>query len=137
MNSSSPVLLVEDDLVDLMSVERAFRELEISNPLYTAGNGEEALESLRDESKPLPGIILLDLNMPRLNGVELLGILKSDERLRRIPVVILTTSKEPTDRAKTFDLGIAGYMVKPVDYPGFVEVMRIIWRYWEQSETPP
>jgi CheY-like chemotaxis protein len=130
-------MLVEDDLVDVMSVERAFRELEINNPLYTVGNGEEALESLRDESNPLPGIILLDLNMPRLNGVELLGFLKSDERLRRIPVVILTTSKEATDRSKTFDLGIAGYMVKPVDYPGFLDVMRIIWRYWEQSEIPP
>jgi len=137
MNRASPILLVEDDLVDVMSVERAFRELEITNPIVTAGNGEEALVILRDASKPLPGIILLDLNMPRLNGVELLAVLKSDERLRRIPVVVLTTSKDAKDRSKTFDLGIAGYMLKPVDYPGFLEVIRVIWRYWEQSETAP
>lgn len=137
MNPAFSILLVEDDLVDVMSVRRALRELNANNVLSVVGNGEEALARLRQTENPLPGIILLDLNMPRMNGIDLLKILKSDDAFRRIPVVVLTTSKEEKDRLQSFNLGAAGYMVKPVDYSGFVEVVRTIKGYWNLSEMPP
>ena len=137
MNNTFSILLVEDDVVDVMSVRRALRELNSNTTLSVAGNGEEALVYLRNLEHPLPGIILLDLNMPRMNGIDVLKILKNDERLRRIPVVILTTSKEEKDRLESFNLSVAGYMIKPVDYAGFVEIVRTIQRYWTQSEMPP
>jgi CheY-like chemotaxis protein len=137
MNPAFSILLVEDDLVDVMSVKRALRELNYTNALHVAGNGEEALTRLRTAELPLPGIILLDLNMPRMNGIDLLKILKSDERLRKIPVIVLTTSKEERDRLETFNLSAAGYMVKPVEYAGFLDVVRTIQSYWKLSEMPP
>lgn len=132
---SGPILLVEDDRVDTMAVRRAVRHLEITNPLITAPNGEEALAYLQDENNGLPSIILLDINMPRMNGIEFLRLAKQDERLRRVPVVIFTTSKEEQDRLDSFDLGAAGYMLKPVDYQQFVEVIRTIHAYWTLSEA--
>jgi CheY-like chemotaxis protein len=137
VSNSFSILLVEDDIVDVMSVKRALRELNCTNTLNVAGNGEEALARLNNQDHPLPGIILLDLNMPRMNGIDFLKLLKIDERLRRIPVVVLTTSKEEKDRLESFNLGAAGYMVKPVEYAGFVEVVRTIQRYWNTSEMPP
>ena len=137
MTQSFSILLVEDDVVDVMSVRRALRELNSNSILAVVGNGEEALARLREEAHPLPGIILLDLNMPRMNGIDFLKVLKADERLRRIPVVVLTTSKEERDRMESFNLSVAGYMIKPVEYSGFVEVVRNIQRYWTQSEMPP
>ncbi len=130
------ILLVEDDRVDVMTVKRALKELNVPNPLKVAGNGEEALEYLEDQSNPKPGIILLDLNMPKMNGIEFLKVVKQDEALRRIPVVVLTTSKEEQDRVASFDLSVAGYIIKPVDYVQFVEVMRAINTYWTLSELP-
>jgi CheY-like chemotaxis protein len=137
MNNPFSILLVEDDMVDVMSVKRALRELNSNHILNVAGNGEEALVRLRDPANPLPGIILLDINMPRMNGLDFLKILKADERLRRIPAVVLTTSKEESDRLESFNLSAAGYMVKPVEYAGFVEVVRTIQGYWNLSEMPP
>jgi len=137
VNNPFSILLVEDDVVDVMSVKRALRELNVNHVLDVAGNGEEALVHLRNQKNPLPGIILLDINMPRMNGLDLLKILKADERLRRIPVVVLTTSKEEKDRLESFNLSVAGYMIKPVEYAGFVEVVRTIQRYWNLSEMPP
>jgi CheY-like chemotaxis protein len=137
VNPTFTILLVEDDIVDVMSVKRALRDLNVVNPLEVSGNGEDALERLRRPDHPLPGIVLLDLNMPRMNGIDFLKILKTDERLRRIPVVVLTTSKEEKDRLESFNLSVAGYMIKPVDYAGFVEVVRTIQSYWKQSEMPP
>jgi CheY-like chemotaxis protein len=120
-----------------MSVRRALRELNSNHVLSVAGNGEEALVYLRNRENLLPGIILLDINMPRMNGLDFLKILKADERLRRLPVVVLTTSKEEKDRLESFNLSAAGYMIKPVEYAGFVEVVRTIQRYWNLSEMPP
>ena len=137
MNGSFSILLVEDDVVDVMSVRRALRELNAHNVLTVAGNGEEALARLENPAHPLPGIILLDLNMPRMNGIDFLKILKNNEKFRRIPAVVLTTSKEEKDRLESFNLGAAGYMVKPLEFPGFVEVLRTIQRYWNLSEMPP
>lgn len=116
-------------------MKRVFKELRVTNPVARVSNGEEALSWLRDATD-LPGLILLDLDMPIMGGIEFLKIAKSDERLRRIPVVVLTTSKLEFDRVATFYLSVAGYMVKPVDYLQFFETIRTIDLYWTISETP-
>ena len=136
MHSSKPVLLVEDDAVDAMTVRRAFKDLKILNPLVHSGNGEEALAYLRDLSNERPCVILLDLNMPKMNGVEFLKVAKADTDLRKIPVVVLTTSREEYDIVQSFQLSVAGYIVKPVDYKNFVETIRTIDLYWTLSELP-
>lgn len=99
-------------------------------------NGEEALDYLRGPGKDRPCIILLDLNMPIMSGIEFLRIIKADHHLKRIPVIVLTTSEEQRDVIGSFDLGVAGYMRKPVDYQQFVETMRAIDLYWTLSEVP-
>jgi len=129
-----PILLVDDDRVDVMTTKRALKDINVTNPVYTAGNGEEALELLRDGKTEKPGVILLDLNMPRMNGIEFLRVIKNDASLKMIPVVVLTTSKEEEDKVESFSLGVAGYMIKPVDYIKFVEVIRAINMYWTLSE---
>ena len=136
MNANTPILLVEDDLVDAMTVERALKEIRVTNPLYAVENGEGALAFLRSPDNLRPGIILLDLNMPRMNGLEFLRIVKRDEALKRIPVVVLTTSTEERDMEESFGLGVAGYMIKPVDYSQFVEVIMTIDLYWTLSKVP-
>ena len=136
MQNSDTILLVEDDRIDAMTVKRALRELNIKNPLHLVGNGEEALEFLRDIQKEKPGLILLDLNMPKMNGIEFLKIIKKDALLKMIPVVVLTTSREDQDRLESFNLSVAGYMIKPVDYVQFVELMKTIHLYWMLSELP-
>lgn len=136
MIKNKTILLVEDDMIDAMTVKRALKELNVLNPVDTVENGEEALAYLRDDKNELPGIILLDLNMPRMNGIEFLGIAKKDNQLKQIPVIVLTTSLDEIDRIDTFSLGIAGYMVKPVDYIQFVEVIKAIKLYWSLSELP-
>lgn len=135
MKNSAPLLLVEDDLVDVMTVKRALREVGVVNPLRVAHHGEEALALLRVPGAVLPGLILLDLNMPRMNGVEFLTLVKGDPQLCLIPVVVLTTSAEERDRLESFRHSVAGYMVKPVDYRQFVEVIRAIRLYWATSES--
>ncbi|WP_130472199.1 response regulator [Candidatus Magnetaquicoccus inordinatus] len=136
MKGMKTILLVEDDRVDAMTVKRALKAIHVNNPLVVMGNGEEGLAWLHDGGNDLPCIILLDLNMPRMNGIEFLDAIKKEDRLRTIPVVILTTSKDELDRARSFDLGVAGYMVKPVDYVQFVDVIRTINLYWTLSELP-
>jgi CheY-like chemotaxis protein len=136
MRSTRPILLVEDDHVDTMTVKRSFKDLNVINPLATVSNGEEALEYLRDENNERPCVILLDLNMPRMNGIELLKILKADDELKMIPVVVLTTSEDIRDKIAAFGLSAAGYIVKPTDYKKFVEAMKIIDIYWTLSELP-
>ena len=136
MRSSKPILLIEDDQVDAMTVKRALKEIKVTNRLDIMQNGEEALSFLRNPENEKPGIILLDLNMPKMNGIEFLKIAKKDETLKRIPVVILTTSKAERDKVDSFDLGVAGYMLKPVDYQKFIEVVKTIDLYWTLSELP-
>ncbi len=136
MRNSRSILLVEDDVVDAMTVKRALKDIRVTNPLHTVGNGEEAMEFLTNSGHDNPGIILLDLNMPKMNGLEFLKIVKSEAKLKRIPVVVLTTSKEEQDKIESFELGVAGYMIKPVDYMQFVETMRTINMYWTLSELP-
>jgi len=135
-NTSKPILLVEDDQVDVMTILRALKEVHVNNRVVAMENGEAALDYLRDSSNEQPCIILLDLNMPIMNGIEFLQNAKQDPLLRRIPVVVLTTSEEQQDKMRSFDLGVAGYMTKPVDYRQFVEVVRSINLYWTISELP-
>lgn len=134
--TNKPILLVEDDQVDVMTVKRALKEIHVTNPVVSLENGEEALKYLRDPNSAKPCIILLDLNMPIMNGIEFLQVAKQDAQFKRIPVVVLTTSEEQQDKVNSFDLGVAGYMAKPVDYRQFVEVMRSIDAYWTISEMP-
>ena len=136
MRNEKPVLLVEDDEVDVMTVKRALRDLHVINPMDVASNGEVALEYLKDNQKDTPCVILLDLNMPKMNGIEFLKIIKTDKSLKMIPVVILTTSRNEQDKIESFKLSIAGYMIKPVDYVQFVETMKTINMYWTLSELP-
>lgn len=136
MIKNKPILLVEDDMIDAMTVKRALKELNVLNKVVTVENGELALEYLHNSENETPGIILLDLNMPRMNGIEFLGVAKKDDHLKQIPVIVLTTSLEEIDRVDTFNLGVAGYMVKPIDYKQFVEVIRAIKLYWSISELP-
>ena len=133
---NKPILLVEDDQVDVMTILRALKEVHVSNRVVAMENGEAALEYLRAPGSEQPCIILLDLNMPIMNGIEFLQHAKADERLRRIPVIVLTTSEEQQDKVSSFDLGVAGYMAKPVDYRRFVDMMRSIDMYWTISEMP-
>ncbi len=136
MNGKQTVLLIENDKVDIKSVKRAFNDLNITNSLAITGNGEEALKYLGNKTNNLPALILLDLKMPRMNGLEFLKIVKKDDKLKKIPVVALTTSDEDKDKTESFKFGVSGYMVKPVDYKDFVEVIRTISMYWTLSETP-
>ncbi len=131
-----PILLVEDDQVDVMTVRRALKETHVTNPVVNLENGEEALKYLHNPECTKPCIILLDINMPIMNGIEFLRVMKQDALFKRIPVVVLTTSDEQQDISSSFDLGVAGYMAKPVDYRKFVEVMRTINAYWTISEVP-
>lgn len=136
MRDDCPILLVEDDEVDVMLVERAFRKLNIMNHLIKAGNGEEALQLLSDNSQPRPCIILLDLNMPRMNGFEFLERVKADSELRSIPVVILSTSNEERDVNRCYRNQCAGYLVKQVNIEDFTETMRCFNQYWDRNEVP-
>ena len=128
------IMLVEDDEVDVMTVRRALKELRVNNPLVRVENGEEALAYLRQQDQVMPCLILLDLNMPVMGGIEFLQVAKHDAALRRIPVVVLTTSEEQQDKVASFDLGVAGYIRKPVDYRQFVDAVRAIDTYWTLSE---
>jgi CheY-like chemotaxis protein len=136
MRNTKPVLLVEDDAIDMMTVRRAFRDLKLNNPLSHATNGEEALAYLRNPANATPCVILLDLNMPRMNGVELMKTVKADPALKKIPIVVLTTSRDDRDIVESYKLSAAGYIVKPVDYKKFVEAIKTIDVYWTISELP-
>lgn len=136
MNTKEPILLVEDDLVDVMTVRRCFEELNIKNPLVNAINGEEALGYLQGAKNPRPALVLLDLNMPRMNGFEFLRVVKSDDFLKAIPVVILTTSNQSSDVLESYHLGAAGYIVKSADYQRFVEAVGVLYNYWNSCCLP-
>ena len=137
MRNSKPILLVEDDTVDVMTVKRALKDLQVTSELVSTGDGEDALAYLRGNGNAKPCVILLDLNMPKMNGTEFLRIAKADEALRKIPIIVLTTSNSEQDISKSFELGAAGYMVKSVDYRKFMETIKTIDLYWTLSKLPP
>ena len=131
------ILLVEDDEVDVMNVQRAFQKNHISNPLFIAGNGEEALERLRGGEIPRERrMVLLDLNMPRMNGIEFLRALRADPELQHTSVVVLTTSNDERDKIDAFNLNVAGYLLKPVTFNNFCDVMATLNKYWTLVEMP-
>lgn len=135
MRSTKSILLVEDDKVDAMTVKRALKDIKVMNKLVHVENGEQALEYLHSNKGNMPCIILLDLNMPIMNGREFLVERLNHDHLVTVPVVVLTTSKDDEDKLESFKLAISGYMAKPVDYNQFVEVMKTINLYWTLSET--
>ena len=135
------ILLVDDDELDVMNVQRAFKKNKIANPLYVATNGLEALEMLRGtgDRPPVPDdrrLILLDLNMPRMGGIEFLREVRADDSLKHITVVVLTTSDEERDKVDAYNLNVAGYIVKPVTLGSFVEIMATLNKYWTVNELP-
>lgn len=135
------ILLVEDDEVDVMNVQRAFKKNNITNPLYFATNGIEALVMLRGigNTQAFPRerrMILLDLNMPKMNGIEFLRELRADLELKSIPVIVLTTSNEDRDKVEAYNLNVAGYILKPVTFSNFVEAVGTLNKYWTLSEIP-
>jgi CheY-like chemotaxis protein len=136
MHNFKPILLLEDDSVDAMTVRRAFKDLNVLNSLVRFINGEDAVDYLRNSANLKPCVILLDLNMPKMNGIEFLKVIKADENFKRIPAIVLTTSKDDQDRIQSYQLSVAGFIVKPVDYIKFVEAMKIIDLYWTLSELP-
>ena len=131
------ILLVEDDEVDVMNVRRAFQKNNIANPLFVAGDGEEALARLRSGEVPAERrIVLLDLNMPRMNGIEFLREVRADPELARTTVVVLTTSSDERDKIDAYNLNVAGYLLKPVTFSNFCEVMATLNKYWTLVEMP-
>jgi CheY-like chemotaxis protein len=131
------ILLVEDDEVDVMNVRRAFAKNHIMNPLFVAGNGLEALEKLRTgEVPPERRLVLLDLNMPRMNGIEFLRELRKDPELSSTSVVVLTTSGNEKDKIEAYNLNVSGYLLKPVTFENFCELMVALNKYWSLVEWP-
>jgi CheY-like chemotaxis protein len=131
------ILLVEDDEVDVMNVRRAFQKNNIANPLFVATNGLDGLAQLRGGDIPRDRrLVLLDLNMPQMNGIEFLRELRKDPELRPTPVVVLTTSNDDRDRIEAYDLNVAGYLLKPVTFTNFCELMTTLNKYWALVELP-
>lgn len=137
MPSHLNILLVEDDDVDVMTVRRALTGARVDHDLTVHRTGGDALAWLRDAARadagPLPDVLILDLNLPLLSGLELLESVKKIPALAAIPAVVLTTSGQESDVARAFELGAAGYFVKPVDFDRFVAVMGTLCRYWSMS----
>lgn len=131
------ILLVEDDDIDVMNVRRAFDRNNIANPLHVASNGLDALQMLRSgQIPPDRRLILLDLNMPKMNGIEFLRELRADPQLAHASVVILTTSNDERDKIDAYNLNVAGYLLKPVTFGNFVELMSALNKYWTLVELP-
>ena len=131
------ILLVDDDEIDVMTVKRAFAKANITNKLFIATDGVQALEMLRGGEVPAGRrLMLLDLNMPRMSGIELLREIRSDPVLHAMTVIVLTTSNEDRDRVDAFQLNVAGYLLKPVTFHAFAEVMATLNKYWTLMEMP-
>ena len=138
------ILYAEDDPEDRMLVEDAMEESRLANELDFVEDGEELMDYLHRRGKyteltnePLPGLILLDLNMPRKDGREALEEIKADPNLRRIPIVVLTTSKAEEDILRTYDLGVNGFIIKPVTFESLVSIMKTVSKYWFEIVEPP
>ncbi|HLU07217.1 MAG TPA: response regulator [Woeseiaceae bacterium] len=136
-NQQLNILLVEDDEVDVMTVKRAFKNNHIMNPLFVAADGIEALEKLRSSEVPKGRrLVLLDLNMPRMNGIEFLQELRKDKELASTPVVVLTTSNDDQDKVNAYNMNVAGYLLKPVTFQNFCDMMVALNKYWSLVELP-
>lgn len=133
MSRTLNILLIEDDTIEVMKFNRVLKTLELNHKIIEAANGEDALTILK-EKEIIPDIIVLDLNMPRINGIEFLGILKSDDVLKYIPAIMLTTSNNHRDVMECYRIGIAGYVIKPLKYEEYVERIKKLLEYWSINE---
>lgn len=133
MNNKLNVLLIEDNLIEIMKMHRTISLLKLNHKITEAKNGEEAIHILEDRST-LPDIILLDLNMPKISGIEFLTMLKADEGLRHIPTIILTTSDNQRDLLECYRLGIAGYILKPLKYEDYIKKIEVTLSYWSANQ---
>lgn len=135
------ILLIEDDSVDVMNVQRAFKKNNMTNPLHIAFNGVEALNMLRGTNgkpkiNPLPRIILLDINLPKMNGLEFLQELRNDHELKSLSVFVMTTSNDEQDKLEAYNLNVAGYILKPLSFEKFVHIVSILNSYWKLCAQP-
>ncbi|MDG1398286.1 MAG: response regulator [Polaribacter sp.] len=133
MEKSLKILLVEDNLIEIMKMKRTISLLNLEHTIQEANNGEEALKFLESTSK-LPDIILLDLNMPKISGIEFLKITKQNDDLKHIPVIILTTSSNQKDLIECYRTGMSGYVLKPLKYEDYVKKMETVLAYWSLNE---
>ncbi|WP_144891291.1 response regulator [Flavobacterium tiangeerense] len=133
MTKALNILLIEDDEIEVMKFNRVLSNLKTTHKIVEANNGEEAITILK-EKEMIPDIIVLDLNMPKINGIEFLGILKSDEYLKYIPAIILTTSSNRSDLLECYKIGIAGYLLKPLKYDEYVDRVTKLVEYWSTNE---
>lgn len=143
MEKAVNILLVEDNPDDVKITERALKKGKVLNTLFVARDGQEALDFLFNEGEytdprkaPRPGLILLDINLPKVNGIDVLKKVKANERLRRIPVIMLTVSKRDEDIIRSYDLGVNSYIIKPVEFDKFVETIKNIELYWLLTNIP-
>lgn len=127
------ILLIEDDAIEVMKLQRATKSLQLNHKIIEANNGEDALSFLENKDN-IPDIILLDLNMPKVNGVEFLKILKTDEDLKYIPTIILTTSNNQRDLLECYKIGVSGYVLKPLKYEEYVTKIEKLLSYWSINE---
>ena len=138
-DNDAVILLVEDDRVDIMTVQRALKKIDITNPLHVARTGVEALGMLRGDGfpriEPAPSLILLDLNLPRMGGIEFLRELRADPELKNLPVIVLTSSNEPGDRAAAFEYEVNDYIVKPHTFDEFSDAMAMILADWSEENA--
>ncbi len=141
--SDTPVTIlhIEDDQVDKMVIDRVIKKLNITNQLLHAPNGEDALDLLRGTNgktkpDPMPNVILLDINMPKMNGLEFLKELRADDNIKSISVIVLTTSNDDSDRKEAYQYNIAGYILKPVDINQFETTFQILSNFWKICEWP-
>ena len=133
MEKSLKILLVEDNLIEIMKMKRTISLLKLQHTLQEAKNGEDALKILEDKAN-IPDIILLDLNMPKISGIEFLKIIKTDDDLKHIPTIILTTSSNQTDLLECYRTGMSGYVLKPLKYEEYVKKIESVLAYWSVNE---
>lgn len=137
------VLMAEDDEHDVMATRRAWKTNRMANPLYVVNDGEECLDYLHRRgtyadpaTAPRPGILLLDINMPKMDGLETLKAIRESREFKHLPIIMLTTSQAEEDRLKSYDLGANAYIVKPVGFENFSEAIRTINLFWKLVELP-
>jgi len=133
MKRALNILLIEDDAIEVMKLNRTVSSLKLNHSIVEANNGEEALVKLRSGDNP-PDVILLDLNMPKMNGIEFLKVLKGDKNINHIPIIILTTSNNKKDLLSCYKIGISGYIAKPLKYDDYVTKINTTLEYWSINE---
>ncbi len=137
MNAAGPILLVDDSPDDRDLTIMALRESNIANAIEVARDGEEALAYFTDATRPLPALVLLDLKLPKIMGLDVLKRIRSDERTRTVPVVVLTSSREERDRQASYSNGVNAYVRKPVDFDAFADAVRQLGLFWLVVNEPP